>query len=140
MVAEADTHEPDVQDTGEGSPPLGTELANEVRSGRLEAEAKATAIYHARIRSGEFISNKDLWTVLSLWKCTRNLCRKRVRPEGAAFVPSDTFGLVRRQDTRTWYIAQKTAAYPFVCKLLNKYLVDRLPADVAQRFHFPPSL
>ena len=101
-----------------------------IRFGRLAAEARATAVAQRRDSDGgKPITQRECWSALSLWKCTRNACRKRVWPVGASYVPSDTFGLVIRQDQPTWYIAQKTEAYPNVCRVLNWYLQDRLTED-----------
>ena len=114
MVAQADTLTTYNVDTEQLDLPLQHAI---IRTGRSAAESRAHLVLQRRQQDGTSITHADLWSVLSLWRCTRNTGRKKLWPIGATFVPSDTFGLVRRIDMpatspEAWYVAQKRPTFP----------------------------
>ena len=139
MVAQDDTSRTYLIDTAQPDPTLEHAL---IRTCRSVAESRAHLVLQRRQQDGTSITHADLWSVLSLWRCSRNTGRKRIWPTGASSVPSDTFGLVRRIDIpahspEAWYMAQKTASFPIFCQLVNLFLLQQLTDEQRRWFRFP---
>ena len=85
------------------------------------------------LASGCAISDYKVLQVLRLWKFTENVTRVNVMPRDAAFVLSDTLGLV---STRTGVVSASrlTRRYPAVFEILSLWLRQSWP--LAPRFPF----
>ena len=112
-----------------------TEDGNVVR-GRERANAAASAILASAGRDGR-ISRNQVGKVMSLWRTAKNRTRKKVRPDGAAWVPSDTVGLSWNFFSQKWGITKPATSYPAFVQLLNRYLLQMIPGtNAAERFKF----
>ena len=71
------------------------------------------------------VTDEEVKLTLEKWEFKRNIDRKNVLPKGKKYVLSETFGLVRTR-TGHWMSSSCTRAAPYVPKLLNVWLNDRL--------------
>lgn len=75
------------------------------------------------------ITEEEVHETLSEWAFAKNANRQNVLPGGQDWVWSDTVGLLRDR-VGDIHLTSATKLYPEVVRLLNKYLADRLPAEV----------
>jgi hypothetical protein len=100
-----------------------------MRAHRLVAQRNAKQRLEAAEREGRSITAEEVRLTLQEWGFAKNVTRENVRPEGQEYVFSDTVGLLRDR-TGDIHLTASTK-YPEVVRLLNKYLSDRLPAEMA---------
>jgi hypothetical protein len=98
-----------------------------MRAHRLVAQREAKQI----LAKGTKISDQDILKVLQEWSFARNVTRVNVMPDGSNWVWSDTLGLLRDR-TGDIHLTRPTLNYPEVSQVINRWLVDRLPADIGE--------
>ena len=97
---------------------------------RMMANDMAKGILSIRKKEGKVISEEDILGVLRVWDFKRNTGRPNVQPDSSAFIFSETLGLVHDRRGRT-VAGNPTLGYPHVAHLLNRFLVERLPNQMA---------
>ena len=71
------------------------------------------------------VTNEEVLAVLNEWSFRKNPDRRNVMPEGEDHVPSETFGLIRTR-TGLWVDSRCSQEFPYIPKLLNRWLKGRL--------------
>ena len=87
------------------------------------------------LRSGQPISDADVFSVLSLWRFRKNNARLNVLPRGCDFVHSDTLGLVCDRKGQV-LVDSGTRKWPSVLRILAQWLRHRRPANLEMDFPF----
>jgi len=105
-----------------------------MRAHRLHANRHAEAFLASATQESRLIRDDEVEFVLSTWGFARNTTRQNVLPEDKEWVWSDTIGLLRDR-TGDIHLTKATTRYPAVVEILNRWLTDRLPAEV-QTFKF----
>jgi len=100
-----------------------------MRAHRLVAQREAKKILAAATKNHRAISDDDVTTVLSAWGFARNVNRVNVMQGDVDWVWSDTLGLLRDR-VGDIHITKATMAYPEVSEVFNRWLQDRLPAEM----------
>ena len=88
---------------------------------RARAESRASELLALAAKEGRTITLKELEEAFMMWRGHNNPHRKKVMPQGWTTIQSDTFGLVRRQDTREAYVSRVTTKYPSLTRLANEW-------------------
>jgi len=104
------------------------------RAGCAKAERLASEI----LERGGRVCDKDVVSILELWKFRRNTKRSNVLPVGKQFVYSEMLGLTKIRMYNSFVVAANTRKFPLVTKLLCKFLDDNPPKglEVGTRFPF----
>jgi len=102
-----------------------------MRAHRLVAQREAKAALAAAEKAGRQIREDEVLTVLRAWAFAKNPNRQNVLPDGQDWVWSDTLGLIRDR-VGDIHITAASKTYPEVAHIMNKYLLDRLPAEVKE--------
>jgi len=101
-----------------------------MRAHRLVAQREASKRLKAAEKQNRPITEDEVLQTLREWAFGRNPNRQNVLPEGQDWVWSDTLGLLRDR-MGDIHLTTPTKAYPAVTAILNKYLTDRLPKELA---------
>jgi len=101
-----------------------------MRAHRLVAQRGAKQRLEAADRECRRITAEDVRLTLQEWGFAKNASRENVRPEGQEYVFSDTVGLLRDRQGDI-HVTSSAKSYPEVVRLLNKYLSDHMPAEMA---------
>jgi len=101
-----------------------------MRAHRLVAQRNAKHRLEAAENEGRSVTAEEVRLTLQEWGFAKNVTRENVRPEGQEYVFSDTMGLLRDRQGDI-HLTPSTKSYPEIVQLLNKYLSDRLPAEMA---------
>jgi len=106
-----------------------------LRAHRLVAQREARKRLEAAAKGHRKITEQEVAQTLHEWGFARNPTRTNVMPDGQDWVWSDTLGLLRDR-IGDIHLTPATCRYPEVVQLLNKYLLDRLPAEEAAKFQW----
>jgi len=101
-----------------------------MRCHRLVADRRAGELLAQAHRKRQTVSDEEVESVLSSWAFARNANRTNVIPNGQEWVWSDTLGLIRDR-IGDIHLTGPTARYPAFTMLINRWLTDRLPKEVA---------
>lgn len=101
-----------------------------MRAHRLVAKREAKKRLEAAEQEGRKITEDEVRQTLSEWAYAKNIYRQNVMQDGQEWVWSDTMGLLRDR-IGDIHLTPSTHGYPEVVQLINKYLSDRLPPEVA---------
>lgn len=107
----------------------GSQESTIMRAHRLVAQREAKGILAACEKAKRKVSDSELTTVLTQWGFARNPNRVNVMREGQSWVWSDTLGLLRDR-IGDIHLTQSSEKYPEFVGVINKWLMDRLPADM----------
>lgn len=88
-------------------------------------------------KTGRKISDHDVTFVLDAWTFRKNDKRRNVIPDGKNFVNSEMLGLISIRAYRKLVVAQQSAKYPSVTKLLCQYVYDNPPPGLQKGDRFP---
>jgi len=113
----------------------GAERMDQSGQKRETADKLAAAMIKDAEATGRRITDREIHEVLARWTFHRNDARQNVLPDGATFVYSDTLGLVHTR-CGTYAATRATRDYRNVCRLLNRWLKDRRPAELEHDFPF----
>jgi len=102
-----------------------------MRAHRLVSQREAKRVLAEADKAKRIISDADLTAVLNEWGFARNVTRLNVMQENIKWVWSDTLGLLRDR-CGDIHLTKSTHQYPEVVQVMNRWLVDRLPADAKQ--------
>lgn len=101
-----------------------------MRCHRLVTDRKAEEILTEANRKKKTVTDQEVEGVLSSWAFAKNFNRANVMPKGQEWVWSDTIGLLRDR-VGDIHLTGPTTRYPAFTMLINRWLTDRLPKEVA---------
>jgi len=88
-----------------------------------------------KLASGKTLTDDDAVAVLDVWGFAENSTRVNVMPEGAAFVHSDTLGVLRMRDG-TYRIFDPTTRYEHFTKLICQWFTATQGKELPDDFGF----
>lgn len=100
-----------------------------MRAHRLVSQRTAKAALSAAKAEGRRVTDDEVLKTLQEWGFARNANRNNVMPDGRDWVWSDTLGLMRDR-IGSIHLTKATWKYPEVSEIINKWVTDRLPAEV----------
>jgi len=100
-----------------------------MRAHRMVADRRAEEILKLAAKEKRAISDDEITLVMSTWAFARNTTRQNVIPGGQNWVWSDTMGLLRDR-MGDIHATKPTLRYRSFTRIINKWLTDRLPAEV----------
>jgi hypothetical protein len=100
---------------------------------RSVADQEARDILREVEKTKRKVSEVEMLRALDQWGFARNPNRINVMQSGQEWVHSDTVGAIARRDGLI-LPQSATKKYPYMMKLLNRYIKDNLPHDVKGKF------
>jgi len=126
-----------LKDMNNEQDPEGGKDSIEVAIGRREAQEKARTILKAiKAEGGRRVTDEEVLSCLQLWGFKENVNRGNVMPEGAKFVHSDTIGLIKMSTCERTLLTTGSKRYPEFTQLITKWLKDRMPAELKNKFAY----
>jgi len=103
-----------------------------VAAGRRKAQETAKKM----LASGRELNDDDVKKCLQQWGFRENTNRTNVTPDGQSFVHSDTIGIIKMSTCEKMLVTCGTKRYPEFTQLLTKWLYNKMPADVRDKFTY----
>lgn len=107
--------------------------SGETMARRSVAQKEAQDILAVVRGEGRKVSDMEVLRVLRLWGFRQNVTRMNVMQKGQTWIYSDTLGITADR-TGLVLLKEEAKLYPDVCRLLCRWLEDRLPEGMAPKF------